>query len=559
MKRTATLLYALSLAMATAFAQTYSKDLEKNAKSGDGGAMIELGDCYLTGSGIAKDPKKAKDWYEKAIKAGKVEGYGKIAACYSSWDGIEKNTKKAFEWIAKGAEAGDPRMHMELAKAYESGEGMPKNARAAANEYIAAAYGSGGEEGLEPALKGAVATGNDIDALTLAHAIDTWDEAAPALKELANEALALVMLRAHYDTAANHFLEKVNNDSPEFRLAKFKANLTGKNRFDDSELESIVAVMPDDDADANFYRAVLALRSSRFDQALVLLQKSAAAGNDNSRLLLTVMTMCGGDNISSVVNNDKYFNDDPMVSVALKTLPKATGLLAGNPSLPAGSGFGNNDQQKLIEYLLLWQKDTHFGYVLRENPLFFSELAAIARNGYPMAYMLARDVVNAYDSSLKSSYSRRDASTQAQFDGYYAKLKRFPQTEKLRITSVSDFIPMAYNTVSSHQNAADKDKRKYAARWNALFDLIDNWHASTPEKLNFALMTGYEDFIGRTFEAAVKIWPEQLLKWAEETQFQNEVPAPGLSLPELLQEAAKNATGETQTKIRQVLRNRYGR
>ena len=62
------LLLALSLVALTgsAFAQDWSKDLEKKAKQGDAVAQYEVGICYLEGKGVAQDYKKAIEYYIKA-------------------------------------------------------------------------------------------------------------------------------------------------------------------------------------------------------------------------------------------------------------------------------------------------------------------------------------------------------------------------------------------------------------------------------------------------------------------------------------------------------------
>ena len=51
--------FALSL---SAIGQTYSKDMEKRAKSGDAAAQRDLGICYLNGFGTNVDYKKAFEW-----------------------------------------------------------------------------------------------------------------------------------------------------------------------------------------------------------------------------------------------------------------------------------------------------------------------------------------------------------------------------------------------------------------------------------------------------------------------------------------------------------------
>ena len=79
------LLLALSLVALTgsAFAQDWSKDLEKKAKQGDAVAQYEVGICYLEGKGVAQDYKKATKWLKKSMDQGNEDARAKFYSCYS--------------------------------------------------------------------------------------------------------------------------------------------------------------------------------------------------------------------------------------------------------------------------------------------------------------------------------------------------------------------------------------------------------------------------------------------------------------------------------------------
>ena len=79
------LLLALSLVALTgsAFAQDWSKDLEKKAKQGDAVAQYEVGICYLEGKGVAQDYKKATKWLKKSMDQGNEDARAKYYSCYS--------------------------------------------------------------------------------------------------------------------------------------------------------------------------------------------------------------------------------------------------------------------------------------------------------------------------------------------------------------------------------------------------------------------------------------------------------------------------------------------
>ena len=56
-------------------AQIYTKKLEKSALKGDEKSIIDLGICYLNGSGIGVDNEKAFDCFFKVLKDNNVASY----------------------------------------------------------------------------------------------------------------------------------------------------------------------------------------------------------------------------------------------------------------------------------------------------------------------------------------------------------------------------------------------------------------------------------------------------------------------------------------------------
>lgn len=128
--------------------EAYSKALEQKAKKGDIDAMIAVGDAFINGNGVAKDPKKAESWYAKAADKGSELGYRRAAGCHSSWNAIANSPSKAFEWIKKGYEKGIKALGTDMGQYYESGltTGKPNLKKAmeyyteAANNGVATAY-----------------------------------------------------------------------------------------------------------------------------------------------------------------------------------------------------------------------------------------------------------------------------------------------------------------------------------------------------------------------------------------------------------------------------------
>lgn len=590
------------MAIAPAFAQNV-KDLEKKAKDGDAGAMIELGDCYFNGTGTGKDAKKAKDWYEKAAKAGNNEAYPKLVACYSSWDGIEKNQKKAFEWMKKGAEAGNAQMHFEMAKAYESGEGIEQNNHAAAIEYVEAAYG-GIDEAVEPAIKSALATGNKLDAFSMAYAAANSDDASPELKALAKNVMGLVMLGINYESAANQFFTA--DTTPELEFAKLKVKTATTGKFDAPAFEKIMADKPDDDAEANFYRGIIALSDSRWPQAADLFAKSAQKGYDNSRIALFILAM-PQEVCANLARNESCFNDDPMISVILNIMKtpsrNQTLSLLHKAGLPQMSNINyssvessvakhnadplNFDKKNLQneknnytidEYLkalgktdprgtlLYWyMKGTSHGQLnivhqlLLENHSFFSDMQRVADTGMPMAANLVQAVINAEAAAIQNQ--RRGQVQQDYVDKAKKKVSIMrAKTSTTKLNKLLDFIPACRQSIVEYNNAANNsDKAKATVRFNGTFHVVDQYMNPVPAKLNLVLQIGNDEYTKKVFEEAATKFPQFVLQWAEENHYSVDVITSDLSLPELLEMAGKNATGETRQKIAKALKDRYGR
>ena len=128
-------------------------------------ARVLLGNMYVKGDGVAKDPAEARYWYKQAnendylparyVYARMLEtGYGgsvnlakafklykdaaehgfgpaqvKLAEMYASGDGVERDLSQAFKWYQQAAlnpaaDAGKARAQVILAEMYDRGEGV---------------------------------------------------------------------------------------------------------------------------------------------------------------------------------------------------------------------------------------------------------------------------------------------------------------------------------------------------------------------------------------------------------------------------------------------------
>lgn len=77
--------------------------LETLAESGDAEAQCNLGYCYQKGNGVAKDPAKAVEWYQKAAAQGYVRAQVNLGVCYEDGEGVPKDLAKAVKWYQKAA------------------------------------------------------------------------------------------------------------------------------------------------------------------------------------------------------------------------------------------------------------------------------------------------------------------------------------------------------------------------------------------------------------------------------------------------------------------------
>ena len=114
------LLMLIVLAMSMpAWAQTWSKDLEKSAKSGDQAAQLAVAKAYLNGDGVEKSLGKSAKWLYLATKSGNKEAEQLLLSFYSK--DLEKYAKE-----------GDAQAQYEVGMDYFAGTEIAKNTETAA-------------------------------------------------------------------------------------------------------------------------------------------------------------------------------------------------------------------------------------------------------------------------------------------------------------------------------------------------------------------------------------------------------------------------------------------
>lgn len=102
---------------------SYAKNLQKTASSGNSNAQFELGRCYYDGFHVSQSYSKAVYWYQKAADNGLAVAQHNLALCYESGVGTEKNDHHAFKWYQKAATQNHHTAQNHLGLCYDNGIG----------------------------------------------------------------------------------------------------------------------------------------------------------------------------------------------------------------------------------------------------------------------------------------------------------------------------------------------------------------------------------------------------------------------------------------------------
>ena len=83
-------------------------NLRPLAETGDDRAMLLLGNMYLEGYGVDKDPREAFALYREAAIRNNVDAMVATATLYQGGIGIPLNTRLAIDWFQRAAQLGSP-------------------------------------------------------------------------------------------------------------------------------------------------------------------------------------------------------------------------------------------------------------------------------------------------------------------------------------------------------------------------------------------------------------------------------------------------------------------
>jgi len=93
------------------------------AKSGDIDAQTLLGEMYLDGIGVEKDPQKAFFWLSKAAKKEDPQAQYLLGTMYENGIYVSTDMHRAVKWYKEAALQGDVMAQYNLALIYKDGKG----------------------------------------------------------------------------------------------------------------------------------------------------------------------------------------------------------------------------------------------------------------------------------------------------------------------------------------------------------------------------------------------------------------------------------------------------
>ena len=102
------------------------KLLQPLAEQGNAQAQVDMGDMYMFGHGVKKDPAKALTWYRKAADQGNAAAELNVGRGYEA-EGPNKDMPEAMKWILRAADQGYGPAQLALAGMYAHGDGIKKD------------------------------------------------------------------------------------------------------------------------------------------------------------------------------------------------------------------------------------------------------------------------------------------------------------------------------------------------------------------------------------------------------------------------------------------------
>jgi len=113
--------------------------LRTRADAGDLDAQAELGEKYVQGNGVEKNPGHAEKWFRKAAEQGFAKAQFNLAVMYDGGKGIKTDKVEALRWYRKAADQGFAEAQYDLGYNYAHGDGVERDYAQAVGWYRKAA------------------------------------------------------------------------------------------------------------------------------------------------------------------------------------------------------------------------------------------------------------------------------------------------------------------------------------------------------------------------------------------------------------------------------------
>jgi TPR repeat protein len=94
--------------------------------------QTRIGNRYESGKGVARNYKKAMNWYRKAAEKGFAGAQNNLAVMYEQGRGVPKDESEAAKWYRRAAEGNDAKAQHSLGIMYRDGRGVPRDLAKAA-------------------------------------------------------------------------------------------------------------------------------------------------------------------------------------------------------------------------------------------------------------------------------------------------------------------------------------------------------------------------------------------------------------------------------------------
>ncbi|WP_374655845.1 tetratricopeptide repeat protein [Dongia sp.] len=106
---------------------TALKEFMPLAEAGQASAQAAIGQMYLDGHGVPKDPVQAASWLEKAAGGGNARARAQIGALYATGTGVPQDEMKASYWLLRAANQNVRQSQRFMALRFYAGQGVPKD------------------------------------------------------------------------------------------------------------------------------------------------------------------------------------------------------------------------------------------------------------------------------------------------------------------------------------------------------------------------------------------------------------------------------------------------